>query len=279
MDLNKWNHFIRPNLWAFGLGIFLIGVLASGIFTSIYFIGALIAVMLCTVSITLNHYYDYETDRKSKQLYRFPVAAGKISKQVTLWVSLFLMTITILLSVLFLNIQSLILVLIANLMVYSYSAPPIRIKERPYLDWIYNGTAYGCIPYYLALFISGFPLSIEQHLLGLVPLFIATSGHILLQVRDIKDDKKGRVKTTSTRLGIKTMKNISGAFVALAGLVIVYLTLLGFLNFLAWVALLCGAFVMIVHKKMKKDVTKSYLKLQLIYVIGGILFILSVIRF
>lgn len=279
MDLQRWNHFIRPNLWAFGLAIFLIGILSSGSFTYLYFIGALIAVLLCTASITLNHYYDYETDRKSKQLYRFPVASGKISKTFSLTFSLTVMLVSILLSIVFLNTVSIILVLIANFMVYSYSAPPVRIKERPYLDWIYNGIAYGWVPYYLALLISGISVTVSQHLLGLVPLFIAASGHILLQVRDIKDDKKGNVKTTSTQLGMKAMKRISGIFVAIAGLVIVYLTFIGFLSFLAWFALVCGVFVMIVHKRMKKDVTKSYLKLQLLYVIGGVLFILSIVHF
>ncbi len=277
-SLNDWNHFVRPNLWAFGLAIFLIGALASQRIIFEHFIGAIIAILLCTSSITINHYFDVETDRKSKQLYRFPVAAGKISKKTAAVFSLVVVLASIFLSF-FLNSNSLLLVLFANFMVFTYSAPPIRIKERPFFETIWNGIGYGWIPFYLALFVSGIQINLAQHVLGLVPFFISASGHILLQVRDIEDDKKGFVTTTSTKLGLKKMKRISQGLIGLAGLVILYLAGIGFLNLLAWLSIVFGALVFVEHKRMKDDVEKSYRKLQILYILGGILFILSIIRF
>ncbi len=279
MNLQDWNRFIRPSIWAFGLGVFLIGVLASHIFLFQHIIGAVIAILLCTASITLNHYYDYETDRKSKQLYRFPVASEKISRKFAISFSIAVMLLSIVLAISFLSTLVVGIVIFANFMIYSYSAPPFRIKERKYIETFWNGLAYGSIAYYLGILISNIPLTIYNHLLGIIPFLIAASGHILLQVRDIKDDKKAKVKTTSTNLGLKTMKRISGAFVILSGIIIIFLAIVGFLNYLAWLAIAAGVLVAIEHKRMKKDVTKSYLKLQLIYVIGGILFILSIIKF
>ena len=279
MTIKDWNHFIRPNLWVYGLTIYLIGILSSGvIFKGEYIIGGLVAILLCTSSITLNHYFDYKTDKKSKQLYRFPVASGKISRLTAGIFSLVIIFISILLTYLFLDRFSLYLTLFANFMVITYSAPPVRIKERAFLETLWNGIGYGWIPYYLALLISNQTLNYFHYLLGLVPLLISASGHILLQVRDIEDDKKGGVRTTSTKLGLKKMKRISGVLVFLAGVIIIFLAGYGFLNYLAWLSLSFGGFVLFEHKRMKKDVEKSYRKLQVLYVIGGILFVLSILK-
>jgi len=276
--LRAWNHFIRPNLWAYGLAVYLIGILGSGIiFKSEYIIGGLVAVLLCTSSITLNHYFDYKTDKKSKQLYRFPVAAGVISKKTAGIFSLAVIIASIILSY-FLNTATFYLTLFANFMVITYSSPPVRIKERAFLETAWNGIGYGWVPYYLALFISGQNLNYFHHILGLIPLLISASGHILLQIRDIEDDKKGGVKTTSTKLGLKKMKRLSGGLVLFAGLVMIYLAFSGFLNYLAWASILFGAFVVIEHKKMKDEVEKSYRRLQVLYIIGGILFVLSILK-
>lgn len=279
MSFSDWNHFIRPNLWAFGLAIFIIGILSTGVYLFTHIIGAIVAILLCTASITLNHYFDYNTDKKSKQLYRFPVAAGRISKSTALIFSVLTMLISILLTYIFLDILSLYLVLFANFMIYSYSAPPLRIKERPYLEIFWNAAGYGWVPYYLALFISGISITISHHLLGLIPFFISGSGHILLQVRDIKDDIKGGVKTTSTKHGLKIMKKVSVSMILISGLIIIYLTLINFLNPLGWIAIIAGAFVVREHRKMKSNVEKRYRTLQVVYIIGGLFFILSIIRF
>ena len=278
MSLKDWKHFIRPTLWGFGIAIFLIGVLASRVYLQVHIVGALVAILLCTSSITLNHYFDYQTDKKSKQLYRFPVAAGKISRRLAFGFSWAVILASVLLAYLFLNTASVLLVLFANFMVYSYSAPPLRIKERAYLETFWNAVGYGWVPYYLALFISGGSISLPQHALGLIPFFISGSGHILLQVRDIEDDIKGGVKTTSTKHGLKRMKRVSGGMILLSGLLIIYLALVGFLNPLAWVAIIAGALVVFEHKKMKTDVERSYRKLQVIYILGGLFFIFSIIR-
>ncbi len=280
MPLNDWNHFIRPNLWAFGIAIFLIGVLASGSYLlGTYMVGVIVSILLCTASITVNHYFDFETDRKSRQLYRFPVAAGKISKSTAACFSVVVILVSVALSYLFLDILSLYLVVFANFMVYAYSARPFRIKEKPYLETFWNAVGYGWVPYYLALFISGVAITTNHHILGFVPFFISASGHILLQVRDIEDDRKGSVITTSTRHGMQPMKKASQLMIGLAGLSIVYLAATFFLNYFAWLAIACGALVFLEHRRMKNDVEKSYRKLQIVYMIGGLFFILSLFRF
>ena len=115
-----------------------------------------------------------------------------------------------------------------------------------------------------------------HYALGLIPFLVASSGHILLQVRDIDDDKKGRVRTTSTRLGLKKMITLSKIFVLLAGATIAYLALAGFLNYFAWLALATGAIIYLEHRKMKK-VEKSYTRLMAAYAVAGIFFFISLV--
>lgn len=279
MSLKDWNHFIRPNLWAYGLVVFLVGILASSGFALVGFIvGGVVSILLCTASITVNHYFDYNTDKKSRQLHRFPVASGKISKKVAGAFSFLIILFSVLLSYFFLDQNSFYLTLFANFMVVAYSAPPFRIKERPFLETFWNGIGYGWVPYYLALFISGQPITHLHHLLGLIPFLVSASGHILLQIRDIKDDKKGKVRTTATKLGMGKMKKISEAMVLTAGLLIIYLTLQNFLNYLAFPSIIFGTLVGLEHKRMKSDVRKSYRKLQVLYIVGGLFFLLSILR-
>ena len=209
-------------------------------------------------------------------MHRFPVAAGKISRNSARIFSLLLILSSIVLSYTFFQTNAFYLVLFANFMIIAYSAPPLRVKVRPYLETIWNGIGYGTVPYYLALAIIGTTVSIEMHILGLIPFFIASSGHVLLQVRDIKDDKKVRIKTTSALVGQKRMIIVSKTMIAFAGLIIAYLAFIEFLNHLAWLSLAVGALIFAEHRIMK-DVRRSYRKLQMLYLISGLLFIASLL--
>lgn len=277
MNLSDWNHFLRPNVSVFVLGTYLIAFLAiDAAFSFSYLLLIPIFVMICSASVTFNHYCDYESDRKSKQIYRFPVANGKISKKTALMVSIILMIIPLVIAYVFLSTAVFYLVLFADSMIVAYSAKPLRIKERPYLETIWNGLGYGTVPFYIAVVASGKTIPLDMHILGFVPFLVAASGHILLQVRDIDDDKKSNVKTTSTRLGLKKMVTLSKICVLLAGITITYLALTGFLNYFAWLALATGAIIYLEHRKMKK-VEKSYTKLMVAYAIAGIFFFISLV--
>jgi 4-hydroxybenzoate polyprenyltransferase len=275
--LSDWLHFTRPSIWLFVLAVYAIAFFAANAtFSPVHYIGIVVFILLCTVSITVNHYFDYKYDRKSKQLYRFPVASGKISRNFAGIFSFLLIAISITLSYTFFPLNAFYLVLFAVFMIITYSAPPARIKARPYLETVWNGLGYGSVPYYLALAIIGAQKTAELHLLGLIPFLIAASGHILLQIRDIRDDKRSRTKTTSAIIGQKRMIAASKLMIAFAGLIIAYLTFVGFLSWPAWISLGIGASIFTEHRKMK-DVRKSYKILQVLYIIGGLLFITSLV--
>src|SRR3989338_7105370 len=277
MNLPDLNHFLRPNVSIFVLGVYLIAFLAIDAPLSLpYMLLVPVFIMVCSASIIFNHYCDYESDRKSKQIYRFPVASGKVSKGTALATSMILMVMPVAVAYVFLPAAVFYLVLFSDFMIIAYSARPLRIKERPYLETIWNGLGYGTLPFYIVALTAGKEITLNMHTLGLIPFLVASSGHILLQVRDIDDDKKGRVRTTSTRLGLKKMITLSKIFVLLAGATIAYLALAGFLNYFAWLALATGAIIYMEHKKMKK-VEKSYTRLMAAYAVAGIFFFISLV--
>ncbi len=277
MNLSDLNHFLRPNVSIFVLGIYLIAFLAVDAAFSFSFLLLMpVFIMICFASITFNHYCDYESDRKSRQIYRFPVASGKVAKETALIVSIILMTIPLALAYVFLPTAVFYLVLFSDFMIIAYSARPLRIKERPYLETIWNGLGYGTLPFYIVVLTAGKEITLNMHMLGLIPFLVASSGHILLQVRDINDDKKSNVRTTSTRLGLKKMVTLSKIFVLLAGVTIAYLALTVFLNYFAWLSIAAGALIYLEHRKMK-TVEKSYAKLMVAYAIAGIFFFLALI--
>ena len=276
MKLGDLDNFLRPQIAVYVLGVYALVLLLSGVHIGlVHALGGAMFFLICTASITVNHYFDYETDKKSSQIYRFPVAKGSVSRRFASGFSVAIMLLSIAISYFFFGIHALLLVLFAHFMIITYSAPPIRIKERPYIETFWNGLGYGTLPYYLAAVIAGLPLSLNVHLLGLVPFLISASGHILLQVRDIEADVGAGIRTTSVVLGLKNMVRASKAMVVISGLVIIYLAIAGFLNPLAWLAIGAGAFSVYEHRRMKADVTRSYRRLQAVYVIGGIFFILS----
>ena len=65
---------------------------------------------------------------------------------------------------------------------------------------------------------------------------------------------------------------------AIAGLIVLYLAAVSFLNPLAFGSVIIGALAILEYRRMKKQkVDKSYRKLKYIYIISGILLILSLL--
>jgi len=279
-SLSDWNYFIRPNLIIPTLAIYLIGYLSSknSLFDLNFYLGGIIATLMYAASITINHYFDYKWDKKSKDLYRFPIARGSFSRKFALNFTVLLIILALVFSFR-LSSLSLTIVILGIFWLFAYSAPPLRIKTKPFLEIFWNGVGYGFFPFYLALSTLNFSLNLEMVLLSLIPFCVVASGHVLLQVPDIQTDRKTKQTTTNALYGKQFAVKLSRALIGFAGLIIFYLWYVGFLNYLALVSLGFGTLIFAMHKRLRKlkDVRKAFKALQVAYVVGGILFILSII--
>ena len=272
--------FLRPNVNLVISVVFLAGLFSTKhfAFSLPVFVGLVITNFLCIAGQTINDYFDYLSDKKSKDLYRFPVARGAISLQFTGGFTFVLLISSAVLSFLFLNFVSILITLLGILWLIAYSTPPIRIKEKTIIDSLWNGIGYGIIPFFFAVKIIGAVINTNMILLSIIPFSISTLGHMLLAVPDIQTDLKNKFKTTPVAFGKANVLNIASLLLGLSGIIIIYLLITHFLNYLAIISIVAGLIAAYQHKFMKKeDVRNSFNVLTVVYFIGGVAFLLSVI--
>ena len=103
----------------------------------------------------------------------------------------------------------------ASFLGFAYSHPWVRLKNKPILDSLVNGTCYGTLPLLVgwSLF-SG--LSTEAVGLSLPLLFIFISGHMLLGLPDMEFDRSLGLRTTPVVLGYRVTLVVSAVLVTLA---------------------------------------------------------------
>lgn len=195
----------RPIVWFLFPLVFYIGLAVSG--TTVSFHSILIIIMLsfptCLAGYGINDVYDYKSDkinpRKKKKSIEGYIVSPK-NRKFIIKISLF-MTLLLFVSILLTgNILSIGVVLMFILFGYSYSAPPIRLKEKPPFDSISNAVIYILLPFSLGFSLSGsfvgFPL--------IKILFISLAGmaiHALSTIPDFTVDKKVRVTTFAVKFG------------------------------------------------------------------------------
>ncbi len=272
--------FLRPNVNIIISVIFLAGLFSTKHFAfSIPVIAGLIVTnLLCIAGQTINDYFDYESDKKSKDLYRFPVARGAISLQFAGNFTFALLMSSFVLGYLFLNFNSFLLTILGVFWLIAYSTPPIRIKEKTLIDSLWNGFGYGVIPFFYAATIVSAQINPDMILLSIVPFSISVMGHMLLAVPDIQTDSKNKFKTTPVVFGKLRVLDIATALLGVSGIIIIYLLLTGFLNYLAIISVAAGLLAAYQHKSMKKeDVRKRFNILTLVYFAGGIAFLFSIL--
>jgi 4-hydroxybenzoate polyprenyltransferase len=105
----------------------------------------------------------------------------------------------------------LIIIGLFNLLAYSYSAPPVKLRNRPYWDWIFVFLWKGIIIFagYFYFFGMGFPL--DPFMLGTLVIVLLPSliSQINNQIRDFETDKLTNTKNSVQRLGSNTAVSIN----------------------------------------------------------------------
>jgi len=183
------------------------------------FLAVLFAFSLATASIfILNQYFDRKEDQENTFKSNMPVASGRIAPRTALIFSLSLITLClILITLVDINLLSLFLIYLA--FGTAYSAPPLRLKTVPVVDFVVSGIGAGFMPFLMGLELtsklgSDTPLII----LGVMPLIlIHCGGHIIQAVGDYKVDRKMGVHTFVVRYGTENGIVIAGLMFLSAG--------------------------------------------------------------
>jgi len=107
------------------------------------------------------------------------------------------------------NFTIFIMGLILIIILFIYSAPPIRLKTKAPMDVITNMLSYGSIPFILGWLITGNNFSLNVLVSGIIVGISAVSYNLIISWCDIKTDAKFGIKTTFVRLNYDWTINVS----------------------------------------------------------------------
>ena len=195
----------RPIGWIFGPLVFFHGFVAS----QATHLSLLTWVQLTVLSFPanfitygINDVFDYETDRINPRKHVKGTIEGIIldPKHHSLVLkSAHLFSFIILITALFTrNFLNILGIGFSLILVYAYSMPPIRLKERPPLDSICIGVIVFCV------FVAGFSYNKTVYDLALhkcVPEISFISFHAFTTIMDYSSDKATNVRTFAVVFG------------------------------------------------------------------------------
>ncbi len=155
---------------------------------------------ILSFTFAINNYYDIDTDKENPR--RAPLnalASGSISKHMGMMFNLIFIIIPLLLS-LFITLEVFVFCSFLFLLMWMYSAPPLRLKSRPGIDILWHFIALLALILwgsYLAGTISQITIFVAVSL-GLYGCFAQIDNHI----HDYTFDKASGSKTFAVWIGL-----------------------------------------------------------------------------
>jgi chlorophyll synthase len=194
----------------------------------VFIIGLIsIGPLLGGATILFNDFFDRKKDIISRRKKHLPLTRGLLNPNSIFRSSIVLFILALLFS-LFISFWFSLFVLICIILSIIYSAPPLRLKERPGLDILTNAIASGILctmaGWVIAKPIQEFPI-----LWGIISFFGVGAIYIPTTIIDFEPDGKKGVKTIATYLGKRKAFYIGWIFVIIANSTII---LMGLLNYI-----------------------------------------------
>jgi len=153
----------------------------------------------------INQVYDYQSDLINKKL-GF-LQSGKISKNEMIFVYLFCSVISVITGFkISIFLGALFCVMLA--LGFTYSAPPLRLKDRPIAGLLSNSIAYGIL---VPLTIPGFIERVE-YLAMILPTYLfltVSAGYLLTILPDRDGDAKTGKQTLAVILSDRTVISVA----------------------------------------------------------------------
>lgn len=198
---------IRPIFWPLYPILFIIGLNAAGGKLSIIGWPIILQIIALTFPAALltygiNDAFDRKTDARNPRKKNLVegTAISQIDAEEIKKLAPFAIMLLVISSLLTANLENILLMALFSLAMYFYSAPPIRLKERPPLDSLINGFFYFLAPFALGFSLCAPIYSISSQLVLL--LFTCAAGlHALAAVTDYEPDKKVKNNTVAVWLG------------------------------------------------------------------------------
>lgn len=188
----------RPLGWVIAPLVFVFGLYFSG--AGITYIAVLQILLLsipyCVILYGINDIYDYDSDKLNprKKHLRLTERDKELVKRFSIYIS----GVLLLSSALSSNPQNIVFMILLIALSYSYSAPPVRFKERPPLDSISNGALFFVV-FGLGYSYGGdvWTIPLKIYLVAMCVMGIHSFGSVM----DYSTDKKAGHRTFAVIFG------------------------------------------------------------------------------
>ncbi|MGB9979848.1 prenyltransferase [Methanobacterium sp.] len=267
----------RFRFWIYTGGTFVVGYALAvntlgDFFRPDYYIYLVYFFFLANVFIYgVNDYWDGETDKNNPKKDEKEHRIINSEKKNLLRIIYLIVGISLILLLFQTNLERILFSLFL-LLSYFYSAPPLRFKERPFLDFSSN---------YLYIMPGIFAYSIVSNSLPSLIILIGayfhiSAMHIFSAIPDVEYDRAAGIKTTPVFIGEKYALILTLIFWLILSVIVITLADFRLLSFLV---LLYPLFPFMLLIKDNLDINKLYWYLPYVNTaLGGLLFLALIIH-
>lgn len=267
----------RFRFWIYTGGTFVVGYAlaanALGDFLRLdYYIYLIYFFFFANVFIYgVNDYWDEETDKDNPKKDEIEHRIIDNEKRKLLKVIYLITGLSLVLMIFQTNLERILFSLFLILS-YFYSSPPLRFKERPFLD--FSSNYLYVMPGIFAY--SMITNSLPSLIIMLGAYFHISAMHIFSAIPDIKYDRKAGINTTPVFIGEKLALILTLLFWLILSVIVILLADFRLLSFLV---ILYPLFPLLILIKDDLDVNKLYWYLPYVNTsLGGLLFTLLVLN-
>lgn len=162
-----------------------------------------IGLLFLAFGFSINDFFDVKEDKeKNNNEINFPVQNKK-----NFLLSIFLGLLGLSLSALF-GLKVFLFTLTTELIGFFYSAPPLRMKSRPFLDLISHGLFAGALIFIFPLLIFTPQLTLLHYLIAFSIFYLSVMLEMRNHLEDYQSDYRAGLRTTVCFLGYKNSENL-----------------------------------------------------------------------
>ncbi len=204
INLRSFLRYYRMKDWRAYLGLGFFGfVVARGflfpLLDILFFL--IIGVLLLAFGFSINNFFDIKEDREKGE-----VKDLLIQNKKNFFLSVSPGILALFLSSYF-GREIFLFVLVAGLIGFFYSAPPLRTKSRPFLDLISHGLFAGALIFLFPLLIFSPGLTPFYYLIAFSVFYLSVMLEMRNHWEDYQSDFQVGLRTTACFLGYKNSKN------------------------------------------------------------------------
>jgi len=224
----------------------------------------IIIILFLAFGFSVNDCFDTKEDKLQKYK-KNSIVTKEISLKKGLFFSISLAILGLALSIRF-GLEVFILSLVAILLAFFYSAPPFRLKSKPFLDLLSHGLFAGTLIFFFPILVFNKNLEPLHYLIGFSIFYLSVIAELRNHLEDYEFDKKAGLKTTVCVLGYKNSENLLRYLVILSPLTIFPIFLLNSQKYLLLFLILSSIFLFFALFNRNYQIVKNY-KMVDIYII------------